>query len=77
MLTSGGVKEDVLHIGMGGNKESRPIGGLAVDTYGIEVQGGSGLGQPDRMTLPRRQPWINESRRGPTSRRRGAGRAGG
>jgi hypothetical protein len=78
MLTPGGVEEYVLDIGKGGNKEPWPNGGRAVDTDGVQVQSdGSGLGQPDRMTLPRRQPWINESRRGPTSRRRGAGPAGG
>jgi hypothetical protein len=78
MLTPDGVEEDVLDIGKGGDEETWPSPGLALDTCGVEVQsGGPGLGQPDRMTLPCRQPWINESRRVPTSRLHGAGPAGG
>ncbi len=78
MLAPDGVEQDVIDIGEGRDEEPWPTGGRVVEPYGIEVKdGGSGLGQPDRMTLLRRQPWINESRQVPTARRRDAGPAGG
>lgn len=78
MLAPDSVEEDVLDIREGSNDKPWPIGGRVVETYGIKVQtSGSGLGQPNRMTLLRRQPWINESRQVPNFRRRGVGRAGG
>lgn len=71
MLAANGVEENVLNIGEGRNEEPGALSGRAVERCGVQVQtGGSGLGQPDRMSLLGRQLRINESRRGPRPRRR-------
>lgn len=78
MLAADGVEEDVLDIGEGWNKELWTINRSAAGGRAVKVQrGGSGLGQPDRVTFCSRQLRINESRRVPTPRRGRGGPASG
>jgi hypothetical protein len=78
MLAPGRVEKDVLYIGERGNEEPWAIGRWSVEGSSVELQrGGSGLGQPDRVTLPSRELRINESTPIPTPRRRRDGPATG
>jgi hypothetical protein len=69
MLAVGGVEEDVLDIGEGGNEQPWMVERRVIEGRSVKVQrGGPGLGQPDRVTVLGRELGINESRRVPTSR---------